>query len=377
MSTKKIINIVLNNFTNDARVLKTSKTLSSAGFDVEVAALHQEGLVENQTIGSVEVIRLKLFTKKLPKVKIIQIFKYFEFVIRAFFQYRNKADVVHCNDLNALNLFFFIKKFSNHGVKIVYDCHEYETERDGMSHSEKKILKFFEKFLIKQADAVLTVSDSIADCYSKDYGVKKPNLVLNCPNLQSIGQNNIFRDELGIDSNKKIFLYQGGLKSGRGIEILVKAFKENQREDCVIVFMGFGPLDKIIKEAQRFYPNIYFYQAVAQEVLMNYTSSANFGILFYEDTCLNHRYCSPNKIFEYFMAELPVIVSSLYEMRKIVQLNKVGLVAEENTVQGFIDSVDKLMQMDYEALKNNVQEIKQTYNWEQQEKVLLDVYRSL
>jgi len=40
---KKITSIVLNNFTNDSRVLKENLSLQKAGYDVTVVALHEEG----------------------------------------------------------------------------------------------------------------------------------------------------------------------------------------------------------------------------------------------------------------------------------------------------------------------------------------------
>ncbi|MBD3843865.1 MAG: glycosyltransferase, partial [Campylobacterales bacterium] len=353
MSTKKIANIVLNNFTNDARVLKTSKTLNLQNFDVEVFALHKQGLAEEELIDDIKVNRLKLFTKNLPKWKPIQLLKYFEFVIRAFFRLRNTVDAVHCNDLNALPIGYLLKRFSKQPVKVVYDCHEYETERDGMKPFVKKVLKFFEKHLIKHADTVICVSNEIANCYETDYGIEKPKLVLNCPNLSEQPKQDLFRESLNIRSDQKIFLYQGGLKSGRGIELLVEAFSQLEQDDNVLVCMGFGPLDKLIKEASQTNKTIFFHPAVTQDVLLNFTSSADYGILFYEDTCLNHRYCSPNKMFEYLMAGLPVLTSNLYEMKRLVESESVGIVASENTVEGFKQAVENSLNQDYAEIQKN------------------------
>ena len=79
------------------------------------------------------------------------------------------------------------------------------------------------------------------------------------------------------------------------------------------------------------YKNIYFHKAVSPDVLLDYTSSADFGISTIEDSCLSYRYCLPNKMFEYLMAGIPVIVSNLYEMKRLVESNMVGTVAKENT----------------------------------------------
>jgi len=50
---------------------------------------------------------------------------------------------------------------------------------------------------------------------------------------------------------KPIFLYQGGLNNGRGIEILLETFKNIENKNLVIVFMGYGTLEDEIKKIQR------------------------------------------------------------------------------------------------------------------------------
>jgi len=374
---KKVALVVLNNFTNDVRVYKECKTLSNLGFDSIVVALYEKNLSEFENYNGIKVHRIKLATRSWSKSKPIQLIKYLEFIIKFIKKYKN-YDFIHCNDLNTLPIGIIIKKFFNKNIKIIYDAHEYETERDRMPKWLKILLKFFERRFIKYTSKVFTVSDSIAEAYKNDYGIEKPALVLNCPEYKEIkNKNNIFREKLNIAEDKKIFLYQGGLKSGRGIEILLEAFKNIKNENIVIVFMGFGPLKKNILEARKEHQNIYFYDAVSPDILLEHTNSADYGILFYEDTCLNHRYCLPNKIFEYFMAEIPVIVSNLYEMKRFVETYNVGEVASENNSIGFIKALEKISLKDYNSLVENVKKVKQKYNWEEQEKVLLYEYKSL
>ncbi len=377
----KIISIVLNNFTNDSRVLKEAISLQNAGYEVEVAALWENGVEEFETVQNISVHRIKIITKNWSKNKIIQLLKYFEFIFRAVKQYKNNT-IFHCNDLDALVIGVIVKKFFNRKAKIVYDAHEYETETKNLKGFVKKIVKVLEKTLIKYADKVITVSDSIANEYVKLYNIKKPALVLNTPPYKIIEKKDLFREKLGIGKDKTIFLYQGGLSKGRGIEILLDTFKQLQitpitNNTPVIVFMGYGPLGKMIKEASKSYKNIYFYPAVAPDILLDYTSSADFGILFYENNCLNHYYCSPNKMFEYLMAEIPVIVSNLYEMKRLVEKYQIGIVAKENTPQDLQKAIEEALKLDIEELRKNIQKVKNIYNWENQEKVLLKVYEEL
>jgi len=174
------------------------------------------------------------------------------------------------------------------------------------------------------------------------YGIEKPALVLNTPVYKEIEKKDIFRDSLNISKDKTIFLYQGGLSQGRGIEILLETFKTVDDDTAVIVFMGYGPLEESIVDIAKDYDNIYFHQAASPDVLLDYTSSADFGISTIEDSCLSYRYCLPNKMFEYLMAEIPVIDSSLFEMKRLMEHSHVGVVAKENTPNGLSMAIKKL-----------------------------------
>ena len=144
-----------------------------------------------------------------------------------------------------------------------------------------------------------------------------------------------------------------------------------------IVFMGYGPLEETIKQESKQHENIYFYPAVNPDILLDYTSSADFGISTIEDSCLSYRYCLPNKMFEYLMAEIPVIVSNLDEMKRLVKENGIGVVAKENTPTGLKKAIEEIVMLNKTKLQKNIQKVKHIYNWEEQEKVLLQIYKEL
>ena len=370
---KSVISVVLNNFTNDSRVLKESISLQNAGYKVTVIALHQEALKEQERVQEIAVHRIKLKSRSWSKNKMVQLIKYFEFLYRAVKEYK-KSDIIHCNDLNALPVGVVIKKFYNKDAKIVYDAHEYETQMNGLKGINKKLVALLEKSLIGYANSVITVSDAIACEYVRLYSIPKPALVLNTPPFNQIEKKDIFREVFNIPQNKTIFLYQGSLSKGRGIEIVLETFKAL---DTVIVFMGYGVLEEMILIASKEYSNIYFHKAVSPKILLDYTSSADFGISTIEDTCLSYRYSLPNKMFEYMMADIPLIVSNLPEMKKIVEDNSIGVVLKENSIEGITQAIEEACYLDKEELASNLQKAKKIYNWENQEKILLEVYHGL
>ena len=369
---KKIANIVLNEFINDSRVLKTSSSLAALGLSVETVAIHNVGLPETELLDGLKINRIKLLSRLWPKWKPFQLIKYFEFLFRAVSCCRNH-DVIHCNDLNALPVGVLVKLFGR-DKKVVYDCHEYETETNGLKGLEKISKKWLEKKLIRYSDAVITVSDSIANEYLSLYNIPKPHLLLNCPPYREQPKLNLFRERLGIRVDQTIFLYQGGLSKGRGIELLLEAFSDLGSDKNVLVCMGYGTLGDLVRENAQKQNTVYFHPAVSPDVLLNFTISADYGVAFIEDACLSYRYCLPNKIFEYLMAGLPVLTSNLFEMRRLVEAEAVGVVAKENTVDGFRQAVQASLQQNYAEMQKNVFAARKKYCWEEQEKVLEEIY---
>lgn len=373
---KKVANVVLNDFINDSRVLKTTRSLLEFGYQSIVVAKHNRGLKELETLdGDVRIHRIRLVTRMWPKWKPIQILKYIEFTIKAFIAYR-KYDIIHCNDLEALPIGVLIK-FSGKGKKIVYDCHEHEAEVNGLKGVEKVARRWLEKALIRYADVVITVSDSIAKDYSRLYNIPEPLLVMNCPPFQEKEKLNLFREAFSIRSDQFIFLYQGVLGKGRGIELLLEAFSGQSCDKNVLVFMGYGPLEERIKSHVEREKLVFFHPAVSPDALLNYTGSADYGVAFIEDVSLSDRYCLPNKLFEYLMAGLPVLTSDLPEMKRFVETEEVGVVAERNSVVGLKKALQITMDSCYERLQKNVISVRRKYSWEAQEHNLYRAYQSL
>lgn len=374
---KSVCLVVLNNFKNDSRVLKEAISLKSNGYQVMVLAMFDNGQLMEEIIKEVRICRIPLKTRSWSKSKPVQLLKYFEFLFKAYLKAK-KFDIVHCNDLNALPVGVICKILKNR--KVVYDAHEFEINRfPNQSKSSKKVHYWLEKIMIGFADKVITVSQSIADEYSKIYNIPAPELILNCPHFVDVNnKDDKFRNELGISSNSKILLYQGALSKGRGVEFLLDTFSRIKCSNFVLVFMGYGVLEEKIKKEAMISDRIFFKSAVQPDQVLQYTASADFGISFIEDVSLSYRYSLPNKIFEYIMVGIPVIVSDLPEMARIVQQYRVGIVVDTKSENGFFDSlIQEIKSLDMEKLQTNLENARKVFNWENQEKKLISLYSDL
>ncbi len=372
---KKIINILFNDFTNDNRVLKESLSLIKGGYEVElVATRFDKTLSKKEKIEGIKVSRFDIGSVKILPVNL------FIFWCK-FIKNYSKEKIFHCNDLYALPPAYFIKKILNRDVKIIYDCHEHETEAG--IYIGKPILKLFakvfEKIMIKSVDKVITVSESIADNYVKMYGIEKPSLVLNCPKYQEYKKYNLFRKKFNISEDKVIFLYQGEYLPGRGVDILIDIFKklENKDNKRVLVLLVYGKNLESLKDKIKSSKNIYWHDKVGLEKYMEYVSSADWGIFLLENTCKSYNYALANKLFDFLMARIPVVVSDLKEMGSFVQQNRIGYVINIKDKAYIQEVLSKIRTNDSKKFFSRLDFVSKKYNWEEQEEVLLHLYRNL
>lgn len=327
-----ILHVVRNAFTNDARVLKETASVATALPESEhlwIAALKDDdGREYEQLDRSRTVWRVPLSTRKLPKDLLSQTLKYIEWVVRIVLRFcRQRPRIVHCHDLNALPVGVLLKLFC--GSRVIYDAHELETERNGSHGVRKRLAKTAERLLIRNADHMITVSDSIADDYAARYDIKHPTVVRNIPiSLPAESrERNVLREKIHVPDHETLFIYQGGLSAGRGIELLLDVFARTGPETHV-VFMGNGPLKEVIQQASKRLTNVHYLPAVPPEQVLEHTCGADLGLSFIEDTCLNHRYSLPNKLFEYLKARLPVVVNDLPDQQSLVEHYGAGWIVD-------------------------------------------------
>ena len=77
------------------------------------------------------------------------------------------------------------------------------------------------------------------------------------------------------------------------------------------------------------------------------------------------------------MAGLPVLTSGQPEMKRLVEAESVGFVAEEDTVEGFKKVSHYALGQNYTDIQAKVFAARRKYSWEEQEKTLKIIYQSL
>lgn len=315
---KRIGVSVTNDLAGDNRVHKVCLTLSDMGFEV---LLIGRRLTSSQPLAprSYPTRRMRLLFNKGPLF-------YAEFNLRLFlFLLFNRFGLFLSNDLDTLPANFLASRFKR--KPLVYDSHEFFTEAPELMGRPliRKIWKWMESKMVPRVDAAYTVCQSISEAYTKLYNIPF-DIVRNLPLPAFPGSLEWGKAE----RNRKTILYQGALNIRRGLESAIMAMHHVDEADLVIA--GSGDLEAYLKKLviRQKLKNVRFTGKLPQEELIKLTCKADAGISLEEDFGLNYRYALPNKLFDYIQARIPVIISDLPEMRKVVTEYDIGLVAPDH-----------------------------------------------
>ncbi|MCE5280381.1 MAG: glycosyltransferase family 4 protein [Planctomycetaceae bacterium] len=292
-------------------------------------------------------------------------------------------DVIHCHDLDTLPAAVQLKREIAPGAKIIYDSHElwpYQVKDKAFQEYWKGV----ETSLIGQTDRVITVNDSIARQMVEFYAIAMPAVVYNSheaagPPAAVTGEE--FLGHFAVPKGGLNVLYQGNIGPERNLENLVAAFAE-LGTDVRLLMLGEGELARSLKAAcaRKGIANVFFAPPVSQTRLLGFTRLADMGIIPYtDDGILNNRFCTPNKLFEFIAAGVPVCASDLPELRKIVKDQGIGEVYPMGSARQIASAVEDCLsrRQKGEFTAASMQAAQEKYSWVRQRQALLKVYQEL
>ena len=360
----------------DSRIIKELEGIKDEFFNYEIYAIgiKKKFKLDNKKnqLQGIKDLSISLITKKIfffPK-NIIYFFNYIEFFIKCIFLiYKKKIIIIHCHDFVTLPIGYVVKILFK--CKLIYDAHELESQVNNVKYS--RLIFLIEKFLWKEIDLFITVSHSILNWYNKKLGYKKNSIIiLNSPKVKyciTIDKN-FLRKKLKISKSKLIFIYVGGLQSGRGIYHMLKAFS-NPTINSHLVFVGSGILENEIKKFSKKYHNIHILKPVAHDTLVQLISSANVGLSTIEKVSLSDFYSLPNKFFEFAFANLYILASNFPDMKRLIKKYSLGscIIPSTNALIREIKFLENNKKK-AKVLKRNLVDLQ----WQSQAKILIRSY---
>jgi glycosyltransferase involved in cell wall biosynthesis len=300
---------------------------------------------------------------------------YLEYNIRLFFFLLiTKVDVLVANDLDTLPANFLASRIKR--KPLVYDSHEYFTEVPELLG--RPVVRgtwiLIEKLLVPKVNAAYTVCDSIAEVYHDLYKVDF-KVVRNLPTCS--GEQAVLPEVHEKSNFPKIVLYQGALNLGRGIEAAIRSMHYIDGAELWLAGDGdiTAQLKQLVAELQ-LEAKVKFLGRLPISKLSEITRQADLGISLEEDLGLNYRFALPNKLFDYIQAGVPVLVSNLPEMKRIVEHYQIGAIAETHQRKDLAETIKRtLFNQEKNAVwKKNLKLAAKELCWENEEEILRKVY---
>lgn len=418
---KKAIHIYPSTFEFESRILKEVKTLkdNSVVDEILILATWKQGLKEVETVyPGITVKRIKIFgvtffsrIKKYVKQKLFSevpspssdtksktimieatpvqtsrvkefvkllVFKSFNALTRAqlFWEIlKYKPTYLNLHHVDLLDLMVVKRFFKN--LIVIYDTHELETETQGCVGSIRKVRKNKELKYIHSIDFVIVVTPSIEEWYRRTYNISNIVTVRNVPKYQEVSDFDkmYYKRKFGLNNDSIVFLYQGALFKGRGIQFLLDSFAKINDKKYAMIFMGYGEFEDVISEYQNKYCNIFHHETVPPNMILKHTCSADIGVALTENICLSYYYGLGNKIFEYTMAEVPLMVSNMIDMANYVKDNNIGWVVDSFEIDDIVKLIKEIPKSINEGLYSNIKKAKLENNWELESEKLLSAYK--
>lgn len=295
-----------------------------------------------------------------------------------------RPDIVHVMNFALLRAGSAIAR--RRAARLVYDAAE---AWDATPYSDPAVQRYVGAVEARwgaHADAVLTVSPGLVARFARLRPALAPAvLIRNAADPGGPPDDGRLHALAGLPPSQKVLLFQGGLTRDRGLETLIGA-AGRLPTDWTLVVLGWGELEAPLRAAAlaaeqrhrgRVTP-VRVIEPVAFDDLPAYTAGAAAGLIPYRGTCDNHRYCLPNKVFEYAAQGVPVIASDLDELGPVVRGNAIGWTLPDPVTP---EALARLLErLDEPALAGAGQAgiaFARQNSWQQEGARLLDVYRDV
>jgi glycosyltransferase involved in cell wall biosynthesis len=356
----------------DRRVLKMASVVAGLGCNVTI--------IGRRSGRSCDINELKFKTIRFRMIFRKGFLFYAFFNIRLFFRLLfGKNDFLVANDLDTLLPNYLISRFRK--IPLVYDSHEYFTGVPEIQNRPfvKWAWKTIERSIFPNLRNIFTVSDSIADKYYQEYGIR-PIIVRNFAE-SSDGIKIFTREEIGIGPENLFVVLQGtGINADRGGEELIDAMK--MTDGIVLMIIGSGDLLPILKAKVRdldISNKVRFIPALPWEEMMRYSKSADAGLSLDKDTNVNYRFSLPNKLFDYISAGIPVIAGNLQEIKKIIEENECGIIIPDISPIEISKAIIRLRDDRFllNKLKMNAVKASEVLSWEKESNKVIAFYNKL
>lgn len=372
---QKVLHLLITDYKVDSRVRNETESLLETGYQIDVFCLKSNDTIRKELRRGINIIRYGFSNNKITKI----LTAYIQFI---YYSLKGDYRLVHAHDFTALPAGFIISVIKR--IPLIYDTHELwsESEHESYPSCVFKIAYWIEKYFARKANYVITVSDSIKD-YLRVY-FNNPNLetVRNIPSYTHQDSADLNDKKSGVEGTVPTFIFAGSIDRKRGLNTILQSLGLIGDLEYKFLFLVDELTgNEIVRQAGRYElkDRVIIEKVVPQDKLIEHLSHADIGVHAIENSCLNHEYCLPNKIFEYINAGLAILCTDVKEMSQLVHTYDIGMTFRSSDVLDLAEKMRSLLndKKNIKKYKSNAQKLSKAHSWEEEYKKLKKIYKGL
>jgi len=373
-------------FQGDTRPRLEAQALRRSGYDVEVLAWDRDlkmpfkGKIDGISTTSLRIFRGVEF-RKLRFALASTVFQ-----IACFFYAlglsRTGKLVIHAHDFNTLLPGALARLLLPGRISLVYDSHEYTpgvyTEYYGDMMG--RIACLLEKIIGRCADAVITVSDPIANYLRRTLG-RSCTVLWNCPPLRDIPtiSKEIARAKLKLPPGLLILcigLFRQDL-AYEALPELVDKIRAVGMKDVRAVLVGKGLPEEFLAKALSSSEFFVIRDWVEPEKALLYYRACDLTYCMYRTEGANSRVGMPWKLFESVLCGTPVLVTRGSYSHVFVRKYRCGAWADPESAEDLLEAIAAIRNGEAKEAIDFASQFGKDFSWERMEERLLSTYAEL
>jgi glycosyltransferase involved in cell wall biosynthesis len=371
------------------RARQESRTLVEAGYRVFVLAWDRYGefptreTVDGANVRSFVPVNLTKFSRLGLALGglLFQIVAFFE-ALRLIKRLKQRP-IVHAHDINTLLPSCFLRVLGL-SSGLVYDCREltYGVYSGWFNPFVGEIMRTLEERLLPYSDAVITVSQPIAEYLAKFK--QRVTVIYNCPRMVDVPSFSKMdaRKQLGLPLSSFIVSYVGMIRHGCKLELLLSVASTFQRESVHFAVVGGGPLASEFGRTASKTQNckVTVVPLVSREKALLYVLASDLTWALYDDRNLSLNVAMPWKLFESMACGVPVLVEHGSIRARFVEKHGIGVVLSNDDpgyVAGAIASLAQDPARHQQMITAGKQLAESEFNWEAMSNKLVAIYEIL
>ena len=354
----------------DPRVTKAAAALAAAGYSVGIIGWDRTGKLprEENLHPQIGITRERIVAKYASGIgNLPALLRWQSRLLRLLLKRRKQYDIIHACDFDTILPSLILKTVS--GKKVVYDIFDFYADHLRKTPAFlKKMVGWLDRIAINRANAVILADESRKE---QIHGTRTRHLEVICNTPEDLAVN------LEESRNKSAFsiAYVGLLQVERGLLELLQVMEKHP--EWKLTLAGFGGDEQRLQKAAARLPNVTWLGRIRYEEALRISAAADALVATYDPSIPNHKYASPNKLYEAMLLSKPIIVARETNMDAIVEQWDMGLVVHYGDIPA-LESAIATLASDAELRKALGQNARRAYdsdyNWDIMRERLLNLY---